>query len=113
MNPQEVLLIGVFDPDGREEGFVYTVDAPTNLWVGALCDDGSRMAHEFMGYVLNSLIDEDCFNEGDFVTLANQNGTGLIATVGEEVPVDEVQALQARHAGPTVRKVTVAVVNGA
>ena len=53
MDHNEVLLIGVFDPDGVDEGFVYTVDAPTNLWVQALTDQGSRMGAHFMAAGLN------------------------------------------------------------
>lgn len=108
MNHDDVLLVGVFDPDGNDEGFCYSTNAPTNLWVGALCSDGSRMSHEFMAYVLNELIDADCFGAGDFADLRNQDGKGLIATVGAKVPKRSVQAFAA--VGPTVRVVTVEVV---
>ena len=69
MDHLKVQLIGVL-PDENTEGFCYTVDAPTNLWVGALCDDGSRMGNHFMAFILNELIEADCFSEGDSVVRA-------------------------------------------
>ena len=107
MNSRDVQLIGVFDPDGKDEGFVYSINAPTNLWVGAICDDGSRMGAQFMAHVLNGLIEADSWGEGDSYEIANQNGVKLTATVGEEVPARSVDAFQAQSA--TVRKVTVSV----
>lgn len=107
MNHQDVALIGVFDPDGNEEGFCYTVDAPTNLWIEALCSDGSRMGHEFMAFILNELIEADGFGEGAEIEVADQDGVTLIATVGEEVPNRSVKAFLANSA--TVRRVYVTV----
>jgi hypothetical protein len=96
MNHSDVLLIGVFDPDGREEAFVYSVDAPRNLWIGALCADGSRMGIEFMQYILNEMIEADLFNPGQTFDLANQNGMRMRATIGEFVPARDVSAFQAQ-----------------
>lgn len=108
MNHNDVQLIGVFGTkDQPMEGFVYSRNAPTNLWVGALCTDGSRMGHEFMAFVVNELIDNDRFAEGDRVEMDNQDGTHLVATVGAEVPKDDVEAYGAMS--PTVRVVSVAV----
>ena len=107
MNFKDVQLIGVIDPDGKEEAFVYTLNAPTNLWIGAICSDGTRMGAQFMAHVLNGLIEADSFAEGDTYVIANQNGTKLTATVGEEVPADAVDAFQANS--DTVRTVTVSV----
>lgn len=111
MNHLQVRLIGVFDPEGKDESFTYTVDAPVNLWIGALCEDGSRMGSQFMAFVLNELIEADCFSEGDVVEVHNQDGTTLTATVGRRVPARQVEAFAARGPGrwPTVRIVTVAV----
>jgi hypothetical protein len=107
MNHNEVVLIGVFDPEGKQEAWVYSVDAPINLWVGALCDDGSRMGADFMAHVLNELLEADAFYEGDTVEIKNQSGVSLTATVGPEVPARSVEAFQALT--DTVRKVTVHV----
>lgn len=107
MNHSEVLLIGVFDPDGKQESFTYTVDAPTNLWIGAICADGSRMDVRFCAHFLNELLDADCFKEGDFVQMRNQDGVKLTAIVGPAVPASSVQAFQALT--DTVRKVTIHV----
>jgi hypothetical protein len=107
MDCAKVLLIGVFDPDGQTEGFTYTVNAPTNLWIGAVCDDGSRMSHEFMAYFLNSLLEADAFDEGDFVITRNQDRVQLTAIVGPLVAARSVDAFQAQT--DEVRKVSVHV----
>ena len=112
MNHLDVQIIGVFDPDGKDEAFCYTVDAPINLWVSALVDDGSRMGSHFMAFILNELIEADCFGEGDAVLVSNQDGAVLTATVGRMVPAVTVQAnvLTALHGRlSTIRVVTVAV----
>lgn len=110
MNHLDVQIIGVL-PDKDSEAFCYTVDAPTNLWIGALCEDGSRMGNNFMAFVLNELIEADCFNKGDTVEVSNQDGVLLTATVGQLVPARQVEAFAAKGPGrwPTVRIVTVAV----
>lgn len=107
MDHRDVELVGVFDPEGVEESFVYTVDAPTNLWIGALCDDGSRMGTEFMAHLLNSLIDNDMFNEGNAATVVDQSGITMIVTVGPHVPALDVEAYFAETLH--VRVVTVTV----
>lgn len=109
MNHDEVQLIGVFDPQGRDEGFTYTVNLPTghNLWIGALCDDGSRMGQFYMAWILNNLIDLDRWNEGDAFQSVTEKEVTLVATVGELVDRNEVQAFQALT--DKVRRVTVAV----
>ena len=105
MNHSDVLLVGVIDPAGKEESFVYSLDAPTNLWIGALCDDGTRMSPPFMAHILNGLIEDDSFEEGDMFMVSDQNGTTLIATVGAYVSASSVHAFQSlTH---EVRKVTV------
>lgn len=105
MDHHAVDLIGVFDPDGRDESFCYSVNAPTNLWIGALCEDGLRMSPQFMAYILNELIEQDGFNEGDVVLVDNQDGALLQATVGGMVPARRFQAYMARSL--TVRTVAV------
>jgi hypothetical protein len=107
MDHNDVLVFGIFDPDGKQEAFCYTHNAPTNLWIGALCDDGSRMAVEFMTYLINGLLEDDCFEEGDFFMVRNQDGVPLTATVGAEVAARSVDAFQALT--DTVRKVSVHV----
>jgi hypothetical protein len=111
MNHNDVFLIGVIsaqDDDGTiHEAFCYTTNAPTNLWVGAICNDGSRMDVRFLGYFLNQLIEADAFNEGDFVMDRNQDGVKLTAIVGSEVPARSVDAFQAQT--DTVRKVSIHV----
>jgi hypothetical protein len=107
VNHTEVLVFGIFDPDGKQESFCYTHNAPTNLWIGALCDDGSRMHVNFMTHLINELLEADGFNEGDFVQVRNQDGTVLTAIVGAAVPARSVDAFQALT--DTVRKVTVHV----
>jgi hypothetical protein len=107
MNPQEVTLIGVVDPDG--ETWCYTVDAPTNLWVGEICRDGSRMSIQFMAHMLNGLIEADGFHEGATYEVRNQDGVVLRAVVGEEVLATSVEAYQSLS--DTVRTVTVSVVS--
>lgn len=107
MDHNDVLIIGVFDPEGKQEAFCYTVNAPTNLWVGALCEDGSRMGVDFMTYLLNGLLESDGFDEGDFFQVQDQSEVMLTAIVGKEVPVSIVQAFQATT--DTVRKVSVNV----
>lgn len=105
MDHNEVLVFGIFDPDGKQESFCYTHNAPTNLWIGALCSDGSRMGVHFMTHFLNELMDADAFAEGDFVQMRNQDGVVLTAIVGEEVPARSVDAFQAMT--DTVRRVSV------
>jgi|KBSMisStaDraftv2_1062788.scaffolds.fasta_scaffold119639_4 hypothetical protein len=107
MDHHEVLVFGIFDPDGKQESFCYTHNAPTNLWIGALCDDGSRMHVDFMTYILNGLMEDDAFNEGDTFVVRNQDGVSLTATVGAEVAARSVDAFQALT--DTVRKVSVHV----
>jgi hypothetical protein len=107
MDHSDVTLVGVFDPEGKHESFTYTVDAPTNLWIGALCSDGSRMSTEFQAHFLNELLEADAFNEGDFVITRNQNGVCLVAIVGDEVRAREVEAFLAHT--DTVKRVTVNV----
>lgn len=107
MDHMEVTVFGIFDPEGKQEAFCYTYDAPTNLWIGALCDDGSRMHVEFMTYIINCLLEDDLFEEGDFFLVQNQDGVKLTAIVGPSVPARSVQAFQALT--DTVRKVTVHV----
>ena len=107
MDCAQVLLIGVFDPDGKNESFTYTVNAPTNLWIGAICEDGSRMSVEFQAFFLNRLLEDDCFNEGDFVMTQNQDRTKLTAIVGPLVAARSVEAFQAQS--DEVRKVSVHV----
>jgi hypothetical protein len=112
MDHMQVQLIGVFGTQEEPiEGFCYTVNAPVNLWVGARCTDGSRMGSQFMGYVLNTLIDADGFSAGSQVEVADQGGTRLVAVVGEEVPKRDVQANLAHS--DTVRVVTVTVIDTA
>jgi hypothetical protein len=85
MDHNLVQLIGV-GPTANDkpfEAFVYTTNAPTNLWIGAICDDGSRMSLQFMAYILNGLIVNDSFNENDTFELNNQDGVSLVAEVGE------------------------------
>lgn len=108
MNFKDVQLIGVIGTaEQPQEAFVYTLNAPTNLWIGAICTDGSRMGAQFMAHILNGLIEADSFAEGDTFVIANQIGANLTATVGEEVPADAVDAFQAHS--DTVRVVTVDV----
>jgi hypothetical protein len=107
MNHNDVQLIGVFDPDGKDEGFVYSVNAPVNLWMEALCTDGSRMGHEFMACFLNLFIDDDKFSPGDAVEIRNQAGVLLRAVAWDPVPKEDLQAYQALT--PTVLPVTVEV----
>jgi hypothetical protein len=107
MNHNDVLVFGIFDPEGKQEAFCYTHNAPTNLWIGALCDDGSRMHVDFMTYILNGLLEDDSFNEGDTFAVQNQDGVALTATVGAEVAARSVDAFQALT--DTVRKVSVHV----
>ena len=107
MDHNEVLVFGIFDPEGQQESFCYTHNAPTNLWIGALCDDGSRMAVQFMTYILNELMEGDLFDEGDFFMVQNQDGVKLTAIVGAAVPARSVDAFQSLT--DTVRKVTVHV----
>lgn len=107
MNHLDVLVFGIFDPEGKAESFCYTHNAPTNLWIGALCDDGSRMHVEFMTYILNGLLEDDAFNEGDTFVVRNQNGVELTATVGAAVAARSVDAFQALS--DTVRTVSVHV----
>jgi len=111
VNHEEVFLIGVIaqqDEDGTiHEAFCYSTNAPTNLWVGAICDDGSRMDVRFLAYFLNELIEIDAWGEGDFVQDRNQDGVLLTAIVGPEVPARSVDAFQAWT--DTIRKVTIHV----
>jgi len=107
MNFMDVLVFGIFDPEGKQEAFCYTHNAPTNLWIGALCDDGSRMGVEFMNYIINCLLEDDLFNEGDFYMVQNQDGVKLTAIVGPAVPARSVDAFQSLT--DTVRTVTVHV----
>lgn len=113
MNPNDVVLIGVIpsrDPDGIvHESFVYSIDAPTNLWCGALCDDGSRMGPEFMAYGINTLISQDKFDIGDEVTVENQVGVKLVFRIAETVSKDSVEAFLAET--PTVNKIEVHVLS--
>jgi len=95
MNPQEVQLIGVFDPDGKDEAFVYSVNAPVNLWIEALCTDGSRMSHVFMASFLNLFIDDDKFSPGDAVEIRNQKGVLLRAVAWDPVLKEDLGAYQA------------------
>jgi len=107
MDHNDVLVFGIFDPEGKQESFCYTHNAPTNLWIGALCDDGSRMSVQFMTHFLNELMDIDGFNEGDFVQMRNQDGVVLTAIVGGSVPARSVDAFQSLT--DTVRTVLVHV----
>ena len=110
MNHKDVVLIGVMsavDDEEIKEAFCYTTNAPVNLWVGALCEDGSRMSVQFLAYFLNQLLEADAFYEGDSVQERNQNGVLLTAIVGPEVPARSVDAFQART--DTVRKVCIHV----
>lgn len=107
MNHNDVTVFGIFDPDGKQESFCYTHNAPTNLWIGAVCDDGSRMHVQFMTYILNGLLEDDSFEEGDTFLVENQDGVKLTATVGPEVSARSVEAFQSLT--DTVRKVTVHV----
>ena len=107
MDHNDVLVFGIFDPDGKQESFCYTHNAPTNLWIGALCEDGSRMHVNFMTHILNELLEADAFEEGDFFTLQNQDGVKLTAIVGASVPARSVDAFQSLT--DTVRKVSVHV----
>lgn len=107
MNWRDVQLVGVFDPEGVDETFVYTVNAPVNLWIGALCSDGSRMGPQFMGGILNALLEADSFNEGDTYEVRSQSGALLTATVGHWVPSRTVEANAANS--DVVRVITVAV----
>ena len=107
MDHTEVLVFGIFDPDGQQESFCYTHNAPTNLWIGALCDDGSRMHVNFMTHFLNELMEADAFDEGDFVQMRNQDGIVLTAIVGPSVPARSVDAFQSLT--DTVRTVSVHV----
>ena len=95
MNHADVQLIGVFDPDGIDEGFCYSVDAPRNLWIGALTAEGTRMGHQFMSYILNTLIEDDCFNPGQWAEVIDQAGACLRATVMKPVPAHDVKAYAA------------------
>lgn len=107
MNHDDVLLVGVGDPDGKEESFCYTVDAPTNLWIGALTEQGSRMAIGFMAGLLNQLIEGDCWLEGMSYVEVDQGGVLLTATVGELVPARSVSAFLCQT--NMVRRVSVTV----
>ena len=111
VNHNDVFLIGVIsavDDDGTiNEAFCYTTNAPTNLWVGAICADGSRMDVRFLAYFLNQLIEIDAWSEGDFVQDRNQAGVLLTAIVGPEVSARSVDAFQAQT--DTVRKVMIHV----
>lgn len=105
MNHNDVQLVGVFDPNGGDEAFIYSINAPVNLWVGALCEDGSRMSMNFMGHIMNGLIDGDLFNFDDTYRVENQVGIGLVATVGEFVAKSDLQAFMAES--DVVRRVSV------
>jgi hypothetical protein len=109
MNYEDVQLIGVFDDKGEVESFVYSVDlpAPANLWVGALCSDGSRMHPMFMGFVLNALIAEDAWNEGDTTIVVDQSDVAMRCRVGDLVPKRSVEAFASQT--DEVRVVTVDV----
>lgn len=48
-----------------------------------------------MGFLLNELLDADCFAEGDSVVIRNQDGLALTAVVGGAVPRNDVQAFHA------------------
>ena len=91
MDHTQVQLIGVFsaegDPDPKE-GFVYSTNAPTNLWIGAICDDGSRMGHQIMAHILNGILRNDEFIEGGVYALRSQSVDGpvLLAEVGDVRP---------------------------
>src|SRR5690349_8556432 len=89
-----VRLIGVSDPDGEIESFVYSTNAPTNLFVSALCVDGSRMDVRFMAHLMNRLIDADAFQEGSTIDAATDAGLILRATVGPLVAKESVEAFQ-------------------
>jgi hypothetical protein len=107
MNHLDVQLIGVFDCQPPIENFTYTVNlpAPHNLWVSALCTDGTRMHSLFMGFVLNELIDADKWNEGDFIDIVDQDDATLRATVGPLVDKSFVEAFASKT--PGVRLITV------
>lgn len=111
MDHSLVQLIGVFPTADADltEGFCYTVNAPTNLWMQALTDNGTRMGLHFMGYAMNELLDQDCFNEGDSAEFADQAGHLIRFIVCDLVPKDDVQAFQA--IGDEVRRVRVEVVD--
>lgn len=111
MDHKLVQLIGVFPTAGDDltEGFCYTVNAPTNLWMQALTDNGTRMGLHFMGYAMNQLLDDDCFNEGDATEFADQSGHVIRFIVGDLVPKGDVDAFQA--IGDLVRRVRVEVVD--
>lgn len=112
MNPQDVQLIGVFDTPPPQEHFCYSVDlpAPANLWIQALTADGTRMHSLFMGFVLNSLIAEDKWHEGDHVDVVDQSDVTLRATVTYLVPSQAVEAFASQTG--QVRIVTVKEVPG-
>jgi hypothetical protein len=97
VNYEDVQLIGVFDTPPGQENFCYSVDlpAPANLWVEALCTDGTRMHPLFMGFVLNALIAEDKWNAGDKVEIVDQSDVVLVAEVNQLVPKREVEAFAA------------------
>lgn len=97
----------MFDPEGETDGFVYTVNAPTNLVISTLCDDGSRMGIHMAGHMLNLLIEADAFNEHDTASVVSQTGQTLTATVGVLVENREVQAFMANS--EQVRLVVVSV----
>jgi len=98
VNHLDVQLIGVFDCVPPQENFTYTVDlpAPWNLWVEALCTDGTRMHPLFMGFLLNALIAEDKWNEGDWVDIVDQDDATLRCTVGDLMPKRSVEAYAAK-----------------
>lgn len=111
MDHNEVQLIGVFGTeDDPSEPFVYTVDAPTNLWVSCRTANGTMMGHKFAAWGLNELLEADAFAPGDFVDIVDQNDVVVRFTVGDEAPAHDpaVQAYQARST--TVRLVAVTVV---
>lgn len=110
MNYLDVQLIGVFDTPPEQEMFCYTVDlpAPWNLWVSALCEDGTRMHHIFMAFLLNGLIAEDKWNEGDSIELVDQDGAVLRATVTALVDKSFVEAFASQTPGVRMIKVEAA-----
>lgn len=109
MDHNLVQLIGVFPTENEPiEGFCYTVNAPTNLWVGAVTDAGSRMGLQFMAYGMNRLLDADCFAEGTHIEFADQAGRTIRFVVGDLVPKADVQAFQAMS--DEVRRVRVEVI---
>lgn len=112
MDPMTVQLIGVFPTVDDEpfDAFVYSMNAPTNLFVRQTCEDGSKMSAQVMAMGLNRLMLADAFGFNEFVDVELDGGTVLRFQVGELLHKTEAGAHQAMS--ESVRLVSVGVMPG-